>query len=129
MPGKPAQVLSKIVDGKVAKWTKEVRGWFVSWLLCGCRCRHSTCIHGGGGLDWDCFLILVGCLCEILSSRRTCFPALLPVRLHASCMQSCLLEQKFVLDDSLTVRQLLKQKGQELGMPGKMLRCDWLDSS
>lgn len=24
MPGKPAQVLNKIVDGKVAKWLKEV---------------------------------------------------------------------------------------------------------
>jgi translation elongation factor EF-Ts len=24
MPGKPAQVLAKIVDGKVAKWLKEV---------------------------------------------------------------------------------------------------------
>lgn len=25
MPGKPAAVLSKIVEGKVAKWIKEVR--------------------------------------------------------------------------------------------------------
>lgn len=32
MPGKPAQVLNKIVDGKVAKWLKEV----------GCALRLCT---------------------------------------------------------------------------------------
>ncbi|WIA16906.1 hypothetical protein OEZ85_013833 [Tetradesmus obliquus] len=50
MPGKPAEVLAKIVDGKVAKWCKDV----------------------------------------------------------------CLLDQTYLLDDSLTVSQLLKQQAQQL---------------
>jgi translation elongation factor EF-Ts len=33
-------------------------------------------------------------------------------------LQSCLLDQKFVLDDSVTVQQLLKNKAQQLGLPG-----------
>eukprot|EP00879_Flechtneria_rotunda_P006975 GHRR01007322.1.p1 GENE.GHRR01007322.1~~GHRR01007322.1.p1 ORF type:complete len:182 (+),score=58.38 GHRR01007322.1:48-548(+) len=52
MPGKAAEVLAKIVDGRVAKWCKEV----------------------------------------------------------------CLLDQKYVLDDSMTVSQLLEQQTQQLGL-------------
>jgi translation elongation factor EF-Ts len=37
MPGKPAEVLAKIVDGKVAKWCKDVSGmkFAQSQWLCG----------------------------------------------------------------------------------------------
>ncbi|KAF6264793.1 elongation factor TS-domain-containing protein [Scenedesmus sp. NREL 46B-D3] len=56
MPGKPSEVLAKIVDGKVAKWCKDV----------------------------------------------------------------CLLDQKYILDDSLTIAQLLKQQAQQLELQGRL---------
>lgn len=34
--------------------------------------------------------------------------------------QSCLLDQKYVLDDSLTVAQLLKQQAKQLQLPGPL---------
>jgi translation elongation factor EF-Ts len=43
MPGKPAEVLAKIVDGKVAKWCKDVSiqplDWVWSATLCACCMR------------------------------------------------------------------------------------------
>ena len=43
------------------------------------------------------------------------------LHLHrAALLQSCLLDQKFVLDDSVTVQQLLKNKAQQLGLPGAL---------
>jgi translation elongation factor EF-Ts len=42
-----------------------------------------------------------------------CLP-ILPV------LQSCLLDQRFVLDDSVTVQQLLKAKAAQLGLPGAL---------
>lgn len=35
------------------------------------------------------------------------------------CMQSCLLDQRFVLDDSVTVQQLLSSKSKGWGLPGE----------
>jgi len=44
---------------------------------------------------------------------------------HGVCpLQSCLLDQRFVLDDSVTVQQLLKTKGQQLGLTGVTLITD-----
>eukprot|EP00878_Enallax_costatus_P042941 GHUV01050466.1.p1 GENE.GHUV01050466.1~~GHUV01050466.1.p1 ORF type:complete len:212 (+),score=56.04 GHUV01050466.1:237-872(+) len=57
MSGKPAAVMAKIVEGKLAKW----------------------------------------------------------------CKDSCLLDQPYLLDDSLTVAQLLKQQAQQLSVPGGRL--------
>lgn len=41
-------------------------------------------------------------------------------------LQSCLFDQKFVLNDSVTVQQLLKAKGQQCGLPGEFVCEPWV---
>lgn len=45
--------------------------------------------------------------------------------LHDS-LQSCLLDQSYVLDDSITVAQLLKQQAKQLAVPGGVLEVTGL---